>query len=115
MFALPLTVPFDAALTVQWRVRHPSRSTTVEYFTINARRDRRTLGDFGRFTSKAAAQEAVEVARLDLRTRRVTAFQRFEHLVEAIYTPTLSDPKLADAYDAAQAAQGSDKRCHRRR
>ena len=119
---LPLTVPTDAKLTVQYRIQHPSRRTTREYYTINARvadgRRTATLGDFGRFPAdadgKAAAQAALEQARLDLRTRAITAFQAFDHLVEAIYTPTLSDPKLADAYDAAQAALGNDKRAHRR-
>jgi hypothetical protein len=116
----PLTLPADAKLTLQYRVRHPSRTTTREFWTINARvaegRRTATLGDFGRWAiaDKAAAEAALIQARLDLRTRAITAFQAFDHLVEAIYTPTLSDRILADAYDAAQAALGNDKRAHRR-
>lgn len=118
----PLDIPADAKLTLQYRVRHPSRTTTREYWTINARGTSkgfstpRTLGDFGRWApgEKDAAQAALVKARLDLRTRMASGFTMFEDLVDAPYTPTLGDRVLADAYDAAQDAKGSTKRAYRR-
>jgi hypothetical protein len=56
-------------------------------------------------------------ARLDYLTATHTAFSTFAALVEAPYTPTLrqfwDSKRLADAYDAAQAARGSSRRCSR--
>jgi len=120
-FITPIDLPYTAKLTVQWRVRHPSRKTTVEYATINARgavvgfSRIRTLGDFGRFATMDEAQAALAQARLDLLVRRYTAFRCLAELVAAPYTPTLRGcDQLADAYDAAQAAAGTDKRACRR-
>jgi hypothetical protein len=115
-FTTPLSIPADARLTLQYRVRHPSRSTTREYWTINPRIANGsrtvTLGDFGRWapTDKAAAEAALATARLDLRTRAQTVFSSFAELVAAPYTPTLSDKVLADAYDAADNGRKAYRR-----
>src|SRR4051812_22556125 len=65
----PHAIPWDASLTLKCRVRHPSRKTTREYWTINARvphgtqmRMRMlTMGDFGRWAvdDRATAEAAL--------------------------------------------------------
>jgi hypothetical protein len=107
----------DTKLSLQFRVRHPSRNSTVEYWTINGRNSGRTVGDFGRWApaDKAKAQAALELARLDLLTRQHTAFNSFAELLDAPYSPTLRGAavKLGRAYDEAQAARGSARRSFR--
>lgn len=118
----PLDIPAEASLTLQYRVRHPSRKTTREYWTINARgtvegfSSIRTLGDFGRWApeDKAKAEAALVEARLDLRTRRITAFTSFAELLDARYNPTLADKVLVEAYNAAQLARGDHHRAYAR-
>lgn len=62
-------------------------------------------------------EESVKVARrIDAILRRESCgrFRNMRHLITTPhYTPTLRNPLLADAYDAAQEARGDERRACR--
>lgn len=129
----PVSIPGDASLTLVSRVRGRG-DHRAEYIAIQASwrapgefgHDRWHRVNFGRWepinqnsredwcAADAEARAACSRARLDLLARRHTAFNTFDELVLAPYTPTLRNcDRLADAYDIAAKAAGTGRKASR--